>query len=1040
MKKNYTAKVFITLLLGALASTFAVYASTPMKNFPINKNPLYGGMYVVAASTFSIEDAESSTQVTTFPLSDVIVYPESASLQMDAAYTEKDSNFGTGGTAAAPNYAVTNVASNITKSFNFGTSDKNYLYFHAPKSQGKVLAISTEHKANTDVYFKTTISLVAGSKTKLELWMGPAGETVKVADYEFNKGGQKTQWDISEYRYENSAAVSGSTIVFEIRRANYNEGDDCVFAMGEFYVYSTLDMLKISGSQLSAPYGTPITLTASYKDPLTRQNLYWYQGSKIGGYPSYDMISQYTGQNPIEVIPPIGKFYYTVTALDPDDLEIIAKTDTLGVERYLECSGNSKVVWSVDFGKLASEDARNSYEGMTYAYAATGDVEDGMYAITANPRTCGQDNDPAREEADYWFRSIYDHTQGGAKGGSYGGMLLVNCRDAQSQSAPTHGIPAGSSDIVLRKRISADEIGCQNSKIWINFSAWFANADWNRGKGDTHPIKMDLRVIAIDEVNGNKVIGSIEVVAGVDDGWKRGVVSIPYTGGDLALQIMNHGESGGGNDVLIDDIQFEICRPEVGLEAYIDNQQQPDIKNVRTQKCGDKVKLVADPANAYSDIYPTAQSQCPYFVWQESKDGETWNNVRVDGKSWEGEGNCQGSSPDYSIYEPATIENQPMYYRAVIGHNSREITAYLANPVGNFCYSVVETPSAYVYCSSLKMTIEKEKCNEYEAEVENAEAGHTFKWEYGNDNCGWTVIEGQTGKEIKFDAKAYFDILNKESAVGADCCVVGIKVTDNTSGDMAVGYVNSVYVPSLIAELVSQENCESTYRLTAEIKDACYDEPVGELYEFYKDGEPVDDRCGDNNNGNGDGSDTYQRPTRGATSTPGDTNNNNWNIRVNNDGAGTSDCDWNPEYITKPLLGGATYTVKFGGYDDLMFCEATVNLTAGCDIMWPTIITPFTEDKLNDVFAPFYCAEKSSDGKCNKSVEFPAENIVSIKVFDRSGNMVAETAKAGWDGKSSSKMVMPGVYYYVAVCIIDGQEQSFRGTVEVFNELNTSKK
>ena len=264
MKKNYTAKVIITLLLGVLASTFAVYASTPMKNFPINKNPLYGGMYVVAASTFSIEDAESSTELSTFPMSDVVVYPNSATLTMDAAYTEKSSNFGTGGTAAAPNYAVTNVASNITTSFNFGTSDKNYLYFHAPKSQGKVLAISTEHKANTDVYFKTTISLVAGSKTKLELWMGPAGETVKVADYEFNKGGQKTQWDISEYLYENSAAVSGSTIVFEIHPCDWLNtpfsGTERANSLAPYCGMSDAcdEMLKLSGKywpyQLSMVY------------------------------------------------------------------------------------------------------------------------------------------------------------------------------------------------------------------------------------------------------------------------------------------------------------------------------------------------------------------------------------------------------------------------------------------------------------------------------------------------------------------------------------------------------------------------------------------------------------------------------------------------------------------------------------------------------------------------------------------------------------------------------------------------------------------
>lgn len=1036
MKKNYIVKVFITLLFGALACTLAVHADTPMKNFPINKASKFGVMNVVAATTFSIEDASTTTDLTTFPLSDVVLYLKSASLNMDGAYTEKRSGFGTGGTEASPYYAVTNVASNITSSFSYGSQDKNCLYFHAPKSQKKAFEIKTEHRSGTELYFETAIELVYGSKTKLELWIGPAGETVKVADYEFNKSAQKTKWNIEQYVYYPSPLLNSSTIVFEIRRANYNEGQDCVFAMEPFYIYGSPNSLKISGTQLVAPIGTPVKFSASYEDPVKQSMLRWYQRDAASEFPIFYEISQYNEKTPIEIMPPMGTYYYTVTALGPDDMQV-AIADTLKVERYLECSGNSKVVWHEDFGKLASEDARNSYEGMTYAYAATGNVKDGMYAITANPRTCGQDNTTVREEADYWFRKIYDHTQGGAQGGEYGGMLLVNCKDAQSQSAPTHSIPAGSSDIVLRKRISADEIGCPNSKIWINFSAWFANADWNRGRGDTHPIKMDLRVIAIDEVNGNSVIGSIEVVAGVDDGWKRGVVSIPYTGGDLALQIMNHGESGGGNDVLIDDIQFEVCRPTVGLAAEtLDGTRYEDIKNVRTQKCGESVVLIADPEDNYQDIYPIGQG-CAYYVWLESKDGENWDRVSVDGELWEGYGKCEGSAVDYSKYEPASVENQPMYYKAVIGRSSRELTAYLSNPGAFPCHSIVETPYAYVYCSSLKLTIEKEKCNEYEAEVENAETGHTFKWEYGNDNCGWTVIEGQTGKEIKFDAKAYFDILNKESAVGADCCVVGIKVTDNTSGDMAVGYVNSVYIPSLVAELLSQENCMSKYRLTAEIKDACDGEPVGELFEFYKDGKKIN-RCEeeDNNNFNGsfdysENNNTFQIPTRGSRIDP------------TYDGGDVADCDWDPEYITEELLGGAQYTVKFGGYEDLMFCEATVNLAAGCDIMWPTIITPYVKDGKNDVFAPFYCADKSVDGKCNKAVDFPVENIVSIKVFDRSGNMVGETTKAGWNGTSGNdgtNFVMPDVYYYVAVCTIDGQEQTYRGTVEVYNELKTEKK
>lgn len=160
MNKNHIAKVLITFLFGTFAG--AVYAGTPIQNYPIEKSQ-YLGMNVVASTTFSIEDAESTTDLTTFPLGDVVVYPKSATLQMDAAYTEKITGFGNGGTSAAPYYAVTNVASNISSSFTYGAPDVNCLYFHAPRSQGKVLSISTEHNANTDVYLKTTVTLVAGN-------------------------------------------------------------------------------------------------------------------------------------------------------------------------------------------------------------------------------------------------------------------------------------------------------------------------------------------------------------------------------------------------------------------------------------------------------------------------------------------------------------------------------------------------------------------------------------------------------------------------------------------------------------------------------------------------------------------------------------------------------------------------------------------------------------------------------------------------------------------------------------------------------------
>ena len=58
---------------------------------------------------------------------------------------------------------------------------------------------------------------------------------------------QKIQWNIGEYldSYSYPSAVGGSSIVFEIRRANYTEGYDCVFAMNEFYIYGTPRYIKV---------------------------------------------------------------------------------------------------------------------------------------------------------------------------------------------------------------------------------------------------------------------------------------------------------------------------------------------------------------------------------------------------------------------------------------------------------------------------------------------------------------------------------------------------------------------------------------------------------------------------------------------------------------------------------------------------------------------------------------------------------------------------------------------------------------------------
>ena len=150
---------------------------------------------------------------------------------------------------------------------------------------------------------------------------------------------------------------------------------------------------------------------------------------------------------------------------------VLVTSNTLMVSRFLACSpqGQYHVLFEDNFGKLASETARECRPAEVLDYTCKGtentNVGDGEYAVVANPRYAGQDKRPIQVEADYWFRSIYDHTQGGAVGGEYGGMLLIN---------------GGSQLLVYAKTFTKP---CLNTRV--NFSAWFA-MQVERNRGESH--------------------------------------------------------------------------------------------------------------------------------------------------------------------------------------------------------------------------------------------------------------------------------------------------------------------------------------------------------------------------------------------------------------------------------------------------------------------------------------------------------------------------------------------------------------------------
>lgn len=88
-------------------------------------------------------------------------------------------------------------------------------------------------------------------------------------------------------------------------------------------------------------------------------------------------------------------------------------------------------------------------------------------------------------------------------------------------------------------------------------------------------------------------------------------------------------------------------------------------------------------------------------------------------------------------------------------------------------------------------------------------------------------------------------------------------------------------------------------------------------------------------------------------------------------------------------------------------CGNSFPAEAKAQVSWPTIITPYTQDGLNDAFL------EGSD--------------IHLKVVDRYGNVVYD-GDGGWPQPEASKQ-QPGVYYYIAT-MPDGTVRN--GTVELY--------
>lgn len=317
---------------------------------------------------------------------------------------------------------------------------------------------------------------------------------------------------------------------------------------------------------------TEITLTAT-ADETTTGNYVWYKSDDEGA--TYTKITETTGNTYTLTgteIPNGERNYYKVTrklANSAEHVEAICVIYTVQ-----SCGKDSKgtVIFSQDFGTLTAirgTGSRSEFTGIVDGYEyqpAPYKINDGYYAVVANPYYCGcgKGSNMSEEVTDaclqegVWFRNLPDHTLfNDTQTGPYGGMLMINFNGTgiAYQRVLTE---------IEKKDITKNSI--------LKFSAYFASAAVQSKQDVTfNPINVEL-IIQFKKTGSLtwEDAATIQSQVTYSEGWQRSEVEwiVEDNDGDFRVVINNHGATGDGNDLLIDDVSLNLCTPAFALYFY----------------------------------------------------------------------------------------------------------------------------------------------------------------------------------------------------------------------------------------------------------------------------------------------------------------------------------------------------------------------------------------------------------------------------------------------------------------------------------------
>lgn len=558
-----------------------------------------------------------------------------------------------------------------------------------------------------------------------------------------------------------------------------NSGDLAItgFAVGDPVCLK----LVISGTTespiytLSAVAGTPpLTITSDKSNPINQGADVTLTATNATGTCSweysqdgstwYPYIGTPSGSNNQYISPkPMVTTTYRCTSGG------VSATYTLQV--VIQCSGNIQTHFTENFGSLATSTARveNSYVNTSvYKFSAeTYEVQDGYYAVLTNPLYCGRGSNTSTwsggvvtvlgkvaSSGAYWYNDIRDHT-----GNTNGGMLMVNCKNQ--------------GEVTYQRQITDL---CKN--IYINFTAWFANA---AVASSSTPINTQFKIL---DKNGVEIQSARINVNNIkaSDGWVKG--STAFFSGDnesLTVQIINNGTSGAGNDILIDDISFTSCVPQLSITPGL------------VVQCGEETRI-----SIQSEGIDKIFGSIPYYLWQRY-DYSTSKWVDIPDDPIAGSSSYKGSGWDKIYYDYATeyAETNIPKFRVIMS-SDQSVAINVGHDIFPVCSNYAITDVASVNCTCTPQEISVLSGNITQNVCSGSSIGNII-FHYGgakttgasaiNLPAGLTAILDNTTKTLTISGTPTIGGTAKVFAVGTpgDACISDtIMVTTNINPEVTI--------------------------------------------------------------------------------------------------------------------------------------------------------------------------------------------------------------------------------------------------------------